>query len=101
MNITEITQSILNGEQDEDFDQIKEAIVLRKKVIGSTKLRSLRAGDRVRFNSGARPQYLIGLEAVVTKVNQTRVKVRIEGDAGRFAGTTPSCPLSIIDKVAA
>ncbi len=101
MNSGEITQSIFSGQQDDDLDAIKEAVRFRQKVIAGGKLRSLHVGDRVRFNSAARPQYLIGLEAVVTKVNQTRVKVRIEGDAGRFTGTTPTCPLSIIDKVAA
>jgi hypothetical protein len=91
------------GEQDDGLRQIEEAIRTRegiqRTVDAMTKIRSIRRGDRVRFNSHARPAYLVGLEATVEKVNKTRIVVMFDGEAGRFTGTKTTTPLDIVDKI--
>lgn len=101
MTTANIIKSILDGNQDEDFDRIIDVVHSRRSVVARSKVFEFSRGDRVRFNNGANPKYLIGVEGVVQKVNQTRVVVKIEGEAGRFTGGSPSCPVDIIDKIAA
>lgn len=85
-----------------DESMLMEALRASQKRSEGSKLRSFRVGDVVQFNSSARPQYLYrdGVRATITKINQTRVVLRIHGDAGRFSGDRDvRCPVAIIDKV--
>lgn len=99
VNTQDIVESIVAGEYDGDFDRFRDAMKLRGELLGRMKVIDLKVGDRVRFNSHARPKYLQGLEGVVKKKNQASVVVKIEGDAGKFTGSTPRCPIQIVDKI--
>lgn len=92
---------IINGDFDEDLDRIRDAIRTREKALLSTKAFSFRVKDRVRFNDHARPKYLVGIEGVVEKVNQSSLVVRIGKEGGRYANSAPRCPLAIVDKIEA
>ena len=99
MNTKEIITSILSGDQDGDEDRIIEALKIRRKALESMKVLELRVGDKVRFNSGANPKYLVGIVGTIIKKNKTRVVVQLVDNAGKFSHDAPSCPISIIDKV--
>lgn len=99
MTTANIIKSILEGNQDDDFNRIMDAVYARRNAVARSKVFSYSRGDRVRFNRGASPQYLIGLEGVVQKVNRTTVAVKIEGHAGRYTGQCPSCPVDIVDLI--
>jgi hypothetical protein len=97
----EIIHSILDGDNDGEFDEIIQAIKVRRKSMDAGKVLGLRVGDRVRFNSRTRPQYLVGVEGEVVKKNQTSVTVKPDEALGRFSGDPIRCPVGLVDKVEA
>lgn len=86
-------QSIRNGGADLLFKYDLPRVIL------------LHIGDKVRFNSEVHPRYMMGVEAVVTKVNRKRVVINIDTkggqiDIGRFApGKNVTCPPSLLEKI--
>lgn len=61
-----------------------------------------RVGDTVVFNSKARPKYLQGTQATVTKINEKTVVVSIGPEGGRFANQDGVlAPKGIVDLKAA
>lgn len=101
MTTNEIIHSILDGDNDGEFDEIIQAIKVRRKSMDAGKVLGLRVGDRVRFNSRTRPQYLVGVEGEVVKKNQTSVTVKPDEALGRFSGDPIRCPVGLVDKVEA
>jgi hypothetical protein len=97
----EIIHSILDGDNDGEFDEIIQAIKVRRKSMDAGKVLGLRVGDRVRFNSRTRPQYLVGVEGEVVKKNQTSVTVKPDEALGRFSGDPIRCPVGLVDKIEA
>lgn len=98
---TMLVAEILAGEHDGDFDAIRAAIQTRERMLRPAKANSFCIGDEVRFNSHARPKYLVGVKGVVKKVNPSSVVVSIGADGGRFANSEPRAPIEIVDKVEA
>jgi hypothetical protein len=88
ITIEEIIDAILNGDLDEHRSAITNAMRERRGVLETRKGFLMKVGDTVRFNIHARPTYLQGLTGEVLKVN-----------AKSATGSTPRCPLAIIDKV--
>lgn len=101
MTTNEIIHSILDGDNDGEFDEIIQAIKVRRKSMDAGKVLGLRVGDRVRFNSRTRPQYLVGVEGEVVKKNQTSVTVKPDEALGRFSGDPIRCPVGLVDKIEA
>jgi uncharacterized protein YkvS len=99
LGIEEVVSAILAGSLDGEEDRIVRALKQRRRIADENKVDALKVGDTVRFNSHARPKYLHGLTGTVIKLNQASAVVRINGDAGRFTGVDPRCPIAIIDKV--
>ena len=99
----QLVDSILDGVADDNIDALNGAIEQRRKLKDNRKMLFIAPGDIVRFNRQARPKYLQGHTATVTKVNKTTVLVDIPNDAW---GTKKYCgaknirtPISIVDKV--
>ena len=59
----------------------------------------LRVGDRVQFNSHARPHYIQGELATITALNRKRVTINLDRPVGRFGQNNIRCPITIIDKI--
>jgi len=93
-----LAQAILNGNHDADIDAIEQAIATRRAALGTSKVtfESLKVGDRVRISPTAKPTYLRGLPATITKKNRTRVVIDLDAPAGRFH-TNITAPPSLLD----
>ena len=104
MDIMTLINSILDGEYDEDFSDIAEAIKERKTVLRAQTFARLRVGDTVRI-SGARPQYLNGAEAEVVEKRTTKVTILFPLDMGnhdpyrKFAGRRWIFPTNVLEKI--
>ena len=83
-----LLDQIAAGELDPHLIAIADAIYARQELletINSAKaLAMLNVGDRVRFNHHTRPQYLRGVEVVVTELDQHTATVCIHQPLGRF-----------------
>ncbi len=55
-------------------------------------------GDAVKYVAAVRPKYLAGATGVVTKINRTKVVVKIDTPVGKFAGNITT-PTNLIEKV--
>jgi len=99
INAHEVITAIRAGEFDSVLSLLSAAVQFRRKVDQANKIYSFRKGDKVKFNSGVNPKYLVGTTAVITKVNVKRVVVDLELPVGRFVGKGINCPVSILDKV--
>jgi len=95
---TPLAQTILDGAYDDIIDIIEQAIITRRKELGTSKVtfESLVVGDRVFISDTAKPTYLRGLAATVTKKNRTRVVIDLDVPAGRFH-TNITAPPSLLD----
>lgn len=97
---TTVASAILNGQLDDDFDIIKEAMNQRRESKNQLLKASLKVGDRVRFISG-RPKYLVGLEAIVRSKKQKRIGIEFvdKTAAGRFGYGTVTASPDMIEKI--
>jgi hypothetical protein len=92
-----LLDQIASGGLDPHLTAIADAIDARLELletINSAKaLAMLNVGDRVRFNHHTRPQYLRGVEGVVTELDQRTATVCVHQPVGRFrAGEIRQCP---------
>jgi hypothetical protein len=99
-----LLDQIAAGELDPHLTAIADAIYARQELletINSAKaLAMLNVGDRVRFNHHTRPQYLRGVEGIVTELDQHTATVCIHQPIGRFR--TPeirSCPPLLLERL--
>lgn len=100
MNATahEVIDAIQRGRVDDDIRQILQTINDRIKIVARIKMASLVPGDRVRFTDATRPVYLRGAEAVVEKVNQSSVTVRMAEDRRKYAvGSKVRVPNTLLE----
>lgn len=99
-DIDRLTTDIVRGLHDDDLDEISEAIKARRKlngkIDGMSKFAALQVGDRVTLSATARPKYLAGVSATVTKKNRTRVVIDLDERAGRFH-TNITAPPELLD----
>jgi hypothetical protein len=83
-----LLDQIAAGELDPHLTAIADAIHARLQLletVSSAKaLAMLNVGDRVRFNHHTRPQYLRGVEGVVTELDRHTATVCIHQPLGRF-----------------
>ena len=101
MTITALLNAIKAGDFDAHLDDISTAAITRRAITKGVNTESpsipLRVGMRVWLNRNVRPQYMFGYEATVTKINRTRVKIRLAESVGRFgAARDISCPVSLL-----
>lgn len=111
----EINEAINNGTYDTFLFSIQQTCVQRLMAIkpkrGSVdqtfkptkKSPELRVGDRAEFNWSTRPQYLIGLQGRITKINPATARLILDHpeSAGRF-GRNPKgirVPYSLLTKI--
>ena len=74
MELKDILLSIANGEHDESFDTIKEAIKGRKETLNGLKKMEMRVGSRVRVTDCS-PKYLNGTMATIKKINSKKIVI--------------------------
>lgn len=94
-----VLRLISKGELDSILDQMAQAIIYRKRIVGYERAKSLKPGDRVRFVQTARPTYLRGLEGTVQGFRNTRVMVMLDFPVGRFSRGPLRCPVAIIEPI--
>ena len=97
--IDQVLRLIDGGECDDDLNTINTAIRERQKLLARRTIRTIRDGQKVRFNDTVNPTYLRGLEGTVVKVNKTNVVVLPDEHRGRFAGQirVPANLLEVVD----
>lgn len=94
-NTHNLINEIAKGTYDADLDTLTEYIRFRQKHL-APKAYEFRVGQRVWFNDKVRPTYLIGVPATITKINQKKVKVRLDDRTGRFGTGDISCPTNLL-----
>ena len=97
----QVVNAIITGKMDDGLDQLFEAIRFRRSARNIVKAMSFNVGQKVRFVKG-RPKYLIGLTAIITKLNNKTVSICFEDKkaAGKFGLGPIRCPFSLIETVA-
>ena len=66
--------------------------------VETSKISTLKVGDKVRLNSKANPKYIRGSTATIKKINHTRVVLDLDIPQGRFDKNI-NCPVSILDLI--
>lgn len=64
----------------------------------TSKISTLKVGDKVRLNNKANPKYIRGSTATIKKINHTRVVLDLDIPQGRFDKNI-NCPVSILDLI--
>ena len=109
-NIQDIIAAIQCGALDVNLDTIERAVHIRRIQTRTTPQMEhpddghgsqlpvrFTVGMKVRFNSKTRPTYLRGQTATITKVNQVRVKVKLDIPSGRFGEGDIMVPTNLIE----
>ncbi len=95
-----LVDQIRGGELDDDLGDITEAIAFRKNTLKRETFFDLNVGDKVVFNSTARPGYLKGTQATITGKKRTKVTVELDETVGKFqSGLAITSPVTIFDLV--
>lgn len=90
-----LINDITKGAYDEDLSTIVEYVRFRQKYL-APQVYEFHVGQRVWFNDKVRPTYLKGVAATITKINQKKVKVRLDDRTGRFGTGDLTCPTNIL-----
>ncbi len=81
-------------------DAVGARIDLLETVNSAKALAMLNVGDRVRFNHHTRPQYLRGVEGVITELGRDSASVCVHGPIGRFrSGQIRNCPPLLLERL--
>ena len=96
-----MVNEIVSGTYDKDLDKIIEAISRRRQYLAQIQFMNLSVGDKVKFNSKARPQYLVGQTCQITGKRNKNVVVKLDNVAmaGRFRNGTIVTPITLLEKV--
>ena len=96
MDYRDVCGAIVSGKISmKYFDAIRQAMQHAKEI--STN--GIKIGDTIKFNLNAKPRYMFGLKAKVTKVNKKTFQVKMIDGAGRFTkGLSVKAPKTIVDK---
>lgn len=94
MELSDFRLAILTGDFDAHLDTLI-ADLRDRKARTAPKASDFTVGDAVKFGPNTNPKYLIGVPAVVTKVNRTKVVVDLNERHNRFFKniTTPTSML--------
>ena len=96
-----VVEAIARGELDDELGVLGAVINQRVRLLATARsirtLASLRVGDRVRVNHGAKPNYLHGEPGTVTGWAGQNVIVQLDRPVGRFAGGELRCPPLILE----
>lgn len=100
MEIKTLLIEILEGKHDDFLTKIDEVIDARKEYLSTMNFVNFNIGDRVRFTSKVRPNYLVGKEAIITGKKYKKVVVDlVDGRVGRYSGKGVTTPVSLIEKI--
>lgn len=80
-----------------DLRRIEAAVTRRRQA----QIRAFRPGQQIRLSAETRPAYLQGQTAMITRVNKTRVVLRLDNPeiGRRFAHGEFTCPVELIEPV--
>lgn len=95
MDYLEMKQALLSGSLDAHLDEMSRIIQIRRDVT-APQVWDFIEGQTVRFNNRVNPKYLRGAEAVVKKINRTRIVVDLVKPQGRF-NKNITVPLTLIE----
>lgn len=94
-----LASEILNGEFDEQLDNLTNTISLRKKALAQIVVSSLVVGDSVMIKD-CRPKLLIGQIATVKSITSKGVLVKLPYMVNRkWSEAEVTVPASMIEKV--
>ena len=96
-----VVEAIARGELDDELGVLGAVINERVQLLATARsmrtLASLRVGDRVRINHGAKPNYLHGERGTVTGWAGQNVIVQLDRPVGRFTSGELRCPPLILE----
>ncbi len=70
-------KDILSGTYDAQLSELSEAIKARREHLNTISFFDFKVGDKVKFNSLTRPQYLVGCEAIIKEKKQKKIVVNL------------------------
>ena len=96
----EVIEMIREGDLDEHLDAIKAAIVSRQNRLGQQQ--EFEVGQTVTVTGKLKPNYLLGHQFRITKVNRERVKIWVPNNPmyRRFANQDVAVPKTAVKIVA-
>jgi hypothetical protein len=98
-----LLDQIAAGELDPHLVAIAEAVHARRELLHTVNtqkaLAMLTIGDRVRINHNASPQYLHGIHATVTELDDHTALVCVHRSIGRFKSGEIRCPPLVLDRL--
>jgi hypothetical protein len=97
MELSDLRLAILTGTFDDSLDLLVADLQDRKRRT-APKATDFSVGDTVKYVPAVRPKYLAGAVGKITKINRTKVVVRLDTPVGRFAGNITT-PTNLIEKV--
>lgn len=86
------------GEFDESLDALSSMIQIRRRVMATRVLFTVKAGDRVRLKN-TRSKYLNGCVGTVRRVEGDRVVLALDRPVGRFGRGDVHSPASTVELV--
>ncbi len=100
-----VVEAIAHGELDDELGVLGAVINQRVRLLATarsirTTLASVRVGDLVRVNHGAKPNYLHGEPGTVTGWAGQNVIVQLDQPIGRFTSGELRCPPLILEPLA-
>jgi hypothetical protein len=96
MDYREMKQALLSGSLDAHLDEMSRIIKVRQEI-NAPQVWDFIEGQTIQFNNRVNPKYLRGAEAVVKKINRTRVVVDLVEPRGRFSKNI-TVPLTLIER---
>lgn len=100
VDANEVVSAIIRGDLDLYLDTIAERLANRRDLLARRVAARIDVGDTIRFTDKARPTYLYGLTAVVTKINGKSVTVTCPSSLAyrRYSGVVDlRCPITIVE----
>jgi hypothetical protein len=93
-------KDILSGTYDAQLNELSEAIKARREHLNTISFFDFKVGDKVKFNSLTRPQYLIGCEAIIKEKKQKKIVVNlVKPPVGSRFNNNISTSVSLVEKV--
>ena len=93
-----VVSKILNGELDDNLNEIQRATTHRRKAISTMKFFTFEVGDRIKLSSTIRPIYLRNCLGTVTAIRRTKIEINLDHPTGRFHRGV-ICPPGILEKI--
>jgi len=96
-----LAREIQVGTYDDMLEEVIDLAQERQTILQARAFKSIKVGDRVRYNDKCRPKDLIGAEGIVKAKRKTRITVLLDDPQGRFGSAPVVTPMSLVEVLSA